>query len=145
MDVWMPLAMLSCAILMFTFPLITYEEHALQSGSNSQACAYVGIQDQNGTVYWGAGIRNDIIDASAAALISAVNKLVDKRNNETMRNMLCVFLIFTWTVACGLASATVTREIRGSACIMFSWTFIWCPQIHVHLISISALAATSLF
>lgn len=61
------------------FSLITYEEHALQSGSNSQACAYVGIQDQNGTVYWGAGIRNDIIDASAAALISAVNKLVDKQ------------------------------------------------------------------
>ncbi len=57
------------------FSLITYEEHALQSGSNSQACAYVGIQDQNGNVYWGAGIRNDIIEASAAALISAVNKL----------------------------------------------------------------------
>ena len=59
------------------FSLITYEEHALQSGSNSQACAYVGIQDQKGKVYWGAGIRNDIIDASAAALISAVNKMAD--------------------------------------------------------------------
>lgn len=58
------------------FSLITYEEHALQSGSNSQACAYVGIQDEKGSIYWGAGIRNDIIDASAAALISAVNKLI---------------------------------------------------------------------
>lgn len=61
------------------FSLITYEEHALQSGSNSQACAYVGIQDGNGAIYWGAGIRNDIIEASAAALISAVNKLISIR------------------------------------------------------------------
>lgn len=56
------------------FSLICYEEHALQSGSNSQACAYVGISCTNGEVFWGAGIKNDIIDASAHALISAVNR-----------------------------------------------------------------------
>lgn len=56
------------------FSLICYEEHALQIGSNSQACAYVGIQKNDGTVAWGAGIRNDIIDASAYALISAINR-----------------------------------------------------------------------
>jgi 2-isopropylmalate synthase len=56
------------------FSLICYEEHALQVGSNSQACAYVGIQKPDGAVSWGAGIRNDIIDASAYALISAINR-----------------------------------------------------------------------
>ena len=56
------------------FSLICYEEHALQVGSNSQACAYVGIQTNEGKVSWGAGIKNDIIDASAHALISAVNR-----------------------------------------------------------------------
>ena len=56
------------------FSLICYEEHALQSGSNSQACAYVGIQETDGTVAWGAGIQNDIIEASAFALISAINR-----------------------------------------------------------------------
>lgn len=56
------------------FSLICYEEHALQVGSNSQACAYVGIERQDGTVAWGAGIQNDIIDASAYALISAINR-----------------------------------------------------------------------
>ena len=56
------------------FSLICYEEHALQVGSNSQACAYVGIQREDGVVAWGAGIRNDIIDASAYALMSAINR-----------------------------------------------------------------------
>lgn len=54
--------------------LICYEEHALQSGSNSQACAYVGVALDDGSVVWGAGIQNDIIDASAWALMSAVNR-----------------------------------------------------------------------
>ncbi len=56
------------------FSLTCYEEHALERGSNSQACAYVGITCADGEVYWGAGIQNDIIDASAYALISAVNR-----------------------------------------------------------------------
>lgn len=56
------------------FSLISYEEHSLQQGSNSQALAYVGIQDSEGVVTWGAGIKNDIIDASVFALVSAVNR-----------------------------------------------------------------------
>ncbi|MBO4389283.1 MAG: 2-isopropylmalate synthase [Lachnospiraceae bacterium] len=56
------------------FSLISYEEHALESGSNSRAVAYVGIQTSDGKVTWGAGEKNDIIDASVAALVSAVNR-----------------------------------------------------------------------
>lgn len=56
------------------FSLISYEEHALQVGSNSQACAYVCIEDSNKNITWGAGIHTDIMDSSVAALISAVNK-----------------------------------------------------------------------
>ncbi len=56
------------------FKIICYEEHALQTGSNSQAVAYVGIELPNGTVVWGAGIKDDIIDASVFALVSAVNR-----------------------------------------------------------------------
>ena len=41
--------------------------------SNSQAVAYVGIETEDGTVF-GAGIKDDIIDASVQALISAVNR-----------------------------------------------------------------------
>jgi 2-isopropylmalate synthase len=57
------------------FSLVTYEEHALQLGSNSQACAYVGVTvDGEDGITWGAGIKDDIIDASAYALISALNR-----------------------------------------------------------------------
>lgn len=62
------------------FKLICYEEHALQDGSNSQACAYVGIEALEGGVTWGCGIKNDIIDASVCALLSAVNTVLDKKN-----------------------------------------------------------------
>jgi 2-isopropylmalate synthase len=57
------------------FSLVTYEEHALQLGSNSQACAYVGVTlEGEDKITWGAGIKDDIIDASAYALISALNR-----------------------------------------------------------------------
>ncbi|MDE6025871.1 MAG: 2-isopropylmalate synthase [Lachnospiraceae bacterium] len=57
------------------FSLVAYEEHALQIGSNSQACAYVGIEVDGITgIVWGAGIKTDIVDASAFALISALNR-----------------------------------------------------------------------
>lgn len=56
------------------FKVVCYEEHSLQSGSNSQAVAYVGIEKKDGTVTWGAGIKDDIIDASVHALVSAVNR-----------------------------------------------------------------------
>ena len=59
------------------FKLTTYAEHALQHGSNSQACAYVGIDMADGKTTWGCGIKNDIIDASVCALLSAVNKVLD--------------------------------------------------------------------
>ncbi|OLR60219.1 2-isopropylmalate synthase [Anaerostipes sp. 494a] len=57
------------------YSIVTYQEHALNVGSNSQACAYVAIQEPNGTITWGAGIHEDIITASVLALISAVNRL----------------------------------------------------------------------
>ncbi|MBO6162933.1 MAG: 2-isopropylmalate synthase [Eubacterium sp.] len=63
------------------YSLITYEEHAITRGSNSKACAYVGIQmTGSGKVYWGAGIQDDIIVASTYALISAVNKSLIAEN-----------------------------------------------------------------
>lgn len=54
------------------YTLITYQEHALETSSQSQAVAYVGIETKDG-VFWGAGINTDIIDASVSALVSAIN------------------------------------------------------------------------
>ncbi len=58
---------------------VTYEEHALESESNSRAAAYVAMKDKKGNTYWGVGIHNDIIYASVNALMSAINRAFLKR------------------------------------------------------------------
>lgn len=55
------------------FSLVTYQEHALEQSSSSQAIAYVGIQNPSGKLAWGAGVDPDIIHASIDALITAIN------------------------------------------------------------------------
>lgn len=55
------------------FSILTYTEHALETGSTSKAVAYVGLTWADGTVTWGAGQNTDIIVASVAALVSAYN------------------------------------------------------------------------
>lgn len=56
-----------------SYRIVTYTEHALQQGSNSQAVAYVGIES-DGDIIWGTGIDDDIMTASVTALISAINR-----------------------------------------------------------------------
>ncbi len=58
------------------FSNLTYKEHALEEGSNSQAVAYVSITGEDGQIYWGVGIQDDIIYASVKALFSAVNRMI---------------------------------------------------------------------
>ena len=55
------------------YTLTTYQEHALTKSSSSNAIAYVGIQEKNGTMSWGAAVDPDIIRASIDALVTAVN------------------------------------------------------------------------
>jgi 2-isopropylmalate synthase len=57
------------------YTIVTYNEHALEQSSKSQAVAYVGIAAPDGSMYWGAGVHNDIMDASVRALISAINRM----------------------------------------------------------------------
>ena len=56
--------------------ILDYEEHALQSGSNSQAAAYIHLLDvDNGSVTYGVGVSSNITRASVRAIFSAVNRL----------------------------------------------------------------------
>ena len=57
------------------YDLEVYEEHSMGADSSALASAYIGIQ-KNGKQYWGVGINNDIIKASAFALAIAVNRLL---------------------------------------------------------------------
>ncbi|MCR5122409.1 MAG: 2-isopropylmalate synthase [Ruminococcus sp.] len=54
------------------FVLETYEEHALERHSNSEAVSYISIV-RDGKTYWGAGRHSDIIVSGVRALVSAIN------------------------------------------------------------------------
>lgn len=56
--------------------VLDYEEHALQSGSNSQAAAYIHLLDSdNARVTYGVGVSSNITRASVRAIFSALNRL----------------------------------------------------------------------
>lgn len=59
-----------------SYVLKVYTEHSVQQrSSGSTAAAYIGLEDAEGNMYWGAGTDTDIIKASAHALISAYNNM----------------------------------------------------------------------
>ena len=61
--------------------VLDYEEHALQSGSNSQAAAYIHmLAIEEGTVTYGVGVSSNITRASVRAIFSAVNRLRPGKN-----------------------------------------------------------------
>lgn len=56
--------------------VLDYSEHALQSGSQAQAAAYIHLMDvDSGKVTYGVGISSNITRASIRALFCAVNRL----------------------------------------------------------------------
>lgn len=56
--------------------VLDYEEHALQSGSNSQAAAYIHLlNSDDGSVTYGVGVSSNITRASVRAIFSALNRL----------------------------------------------------------------------
>lgn len=62
--------------LQLDIKILDYEEHALQSGSNSQAAAYIHLLDvESGRVTYGVGVSSNITRASVRAIFSAINRL----------------------------------------------------------------------
>ena len=56
--------------------VLDYTEHALKSGANAQAAAYIHLVDvKSGNVTYGVGISGNITRASLRGLFSAVNRL----------------------------------------------------------------------
>ena len=54
------------------YTLEVFTQHSMQGqGSRSVAASYIGLQRQDGKMYWGAGTDTDVISASTKALLSA--------------------------------------------------------------------------
>ena len=61
------------------YRLKVYTEHSVQENcSNATAAAYIGIENEDGSMNWGAGTDTDIIRASINALISAYNNRISQ-------------------------------------------------------------------
>ncbi len=64
------------SVLHNDYKLESYSEHAIENGTTSQAASYVSIVDEQGNVFWGVGIDDDIVTSSVRALVSAVNRML---------------------------------------------------------------------
>ena len=53
-----------------------YTEHALGSGRDARAAAYLECRDADGNTIWGCGIDEDVATASVRAVLSAANSAV---------------------------------------------------------------------
>lgn len=59
--------------------MLDYSEHALESGGDAKAAAYVECEIGEGddaVVLWGVGVDPSITSASMRAILSAVNRTV---------------------------------------------------------------------
>jgi 2-isopropylmalate synthase len=56
------------------FEIANYSEHALSSGEEAAAIAYIQIKHGNGKTRWGAGVDTNIEIASVKAVLSALNR-----------------------------------------------------------------------
>jgi 2-isopropylmalate synthase len=65
------------AILGYHVRVLDYAEHALSSGGDAMAAAYVETEVGEGEdahVYWGVGMNASIVTASLSAVVSAINR-----------------------------------------------------------------------
>ena len=59
------------------FEVLDYTEHALGSGIDARAAAYIEFAMPDGRTGWGVGIDQDVATASVRAILSAANGAAD--------------------------------------------------------------------
>lgn len=58
------------------YTLQVFTQHSMQGqGSQSVAASYIGVESDNGEMFWGAGTDTDVIKASTNALLSAFHNM----------------------------------------------------------------------
>ena len=63
------------------YVLQIFSQHSMQGqGSQSVAASYIGIEDEKGNMFWGAGTDTDVIKASTNALLSAFHNMTKGGN-----------------------------------------------------------------
>jgi len=62
----------------FRFDVLSYEEHSIGTGSDARAVAFVEITTSARATLFGAGIHENIVTASLLAVLSAVNRALER-------------------------------------------------------------------
>jgi len=65
------------------FDLADYREHAMGTGANATAIAYVELRLPNGATLFGVGIDKNIVTASLKAVLSGVNRMLKRTDDVT--------------------------------------------------------------
>ncbi len=63
------------------FEVKDYSQHALTSGSEASAVAYIEAEGPDGSTWWGVGMDSSILDASLHAVVSAANRDLERRGS----------------------------------------------------------------
>jgi 2-isopropylmalate synthase len=66
---------LAASVGLTGYKFLSYDQHALGSGSDSRAIAYIRLEDERGQKCFGVGTSKNISKASMRALLSAINRL----------------------------------------------------------------------
>jgi 2-isopropylmalate synthase len=61
------------------FDVVSYSEHSLGKGAEAKAVSYIQIKVARGGAFFGAGIDTNIELASIKAIVSALNRAMDRR------------------------------------------------------------------
>ena len=64
------------------FDLADYREHAMGTGANATAVAYVELRREDGATMFGVGIDKNIVTASLKAVLSGVNRMLKKAGDK---------------------------------------------------------------
>ena len=79
-----PLNAVNNALRAFTgedYILQVFTQHSMQGqGSQSVAASYIGLERENGEMFWGAGTDTDVVKASTIALLSAFHNMTKGGN-----------------------------------------------------------------
>jgi 2-isopropylmalate synthase len=62
----------------FKCDVLSYEEHSISTGSDARAVAFVEITTESRTTLFGVGIHENIVTASLLAVMSAVNRALQR-------------------------------------------------------------------
>ena len=63
------------------YTLQVFTQHSMQGkGSHSVAASYIGLERENGNMYWGVGTDTDVITANTKALLSAFCNMTKEAN-----------------------------------------------------------------